>query len=811
MVDAVKGKVLARRDVLGLDPLSKVVLACAADASACAVFAASADGGLAGASFALGAGTSMPAGSTTLRPLAGSVAPVESLHVSGSGDVLAVGGDGTLAALSCSSGKASSCAARSIALDAPLALPATVSPSPVAKASLRHGLFAVVDSAGAALVVAAKDATALPGNTAAAGVGLAKDGTVYVAAASSDPVSGALTLAVYDTHGLPLANFALDAPQLAASAAGLPRFVSPLVYATKSGSVSLRLMVTTTGGTVAIVKASLNSAKPPTLAWLRHEGLASVVDSAFCELPAPAGSADEEAELHSALGIGGGASPGPLPLVSQALARLSYQAARVVPGLVHAAEQAVDAIGAVFGRDPTALPPTSSDGTLAADLFGFNKAIVLAVFANADAIAVLPVPGAPLDVLVVASSASTQSSRAVRLVAATGAIVAAVDLPFAATTVVDAAGTPASPALAAALGRPLDGVVLVIDAAGAPHLVAAAPSLAELAVPGLAASLADHVYMHKITADAVVGLGYDKASGELVKTWAVAVPQGASVAAVATGLAGGAVASPAVVLPDETVLYRYLNPHLVAFAVASPATSTLRIVAVDGVSGSTVVDVRIAYAAPPTALAIVDNALVYSYYNTRDARFELGVTDMFEPEYVDHSSYNATLEPVALPPPALASAAFLSPTPFVAMGASATALGITGKDVLLYAPHRGVYALSRRLLDGRRLAPPAQPAPGTVAYEYSLPLGLTQLLSHARQVEGITTIVAAPCELESHSLVLAYGSPDVFFTRVAPSGEFDLLGDAFQYGGLMLTMVALPLGMFVLKSLVERKDLAAKW
>ena len=51
----------------------------------------------------------------------------------------------------------------------------------------------------------------------------------------------------------------------------------------------------------------------------------------------------------------------------------------------------------------------------------------------------------------------------------------------------------------------------------------------------------------------------------------------------------------------------------------------------------------------------------------------------------------------------------------------------------------------------------------------------------------------------------------MFFTRVAPAGEFDLLGADFQYGGLILTLLALPAVTMVLRTLLQRKELKREW
>ena len=71
-------------------------------------------------------------------------------------------------------------------------------------------------------------------------------------------------------------------------------------------------------------------------------------------------------------------------------------------------------------------------------------------------------------------------------------------------------------------------------------------------------------------------------------------------------------------------------------------------------------------------------------------------------------------------------------------------------------------------------------------------------------------VITSPALLESTSLVLASGL-DLFFTRVAPSGSFDVLSEGFSKGQLLATILALMIALLVLRPLVRRKALKARW
>lgn len=71
-------------------------------------------------------------------------------------------------------------------------------------------------------------------------------------------------------------------------------------------------------------------------------------------------------------------------------------------------------------------------------------------------------------------------------------------------------------------------------------------------------------------------------------------------------------------------------------------------------------------------------------------------------------------------------------------------------------------------------------------------------------------MVTSPALLESTSLILASGL-DLFYTRVAPSGSFDVLSEGFNKAQLLATITALAIGVIVLRPLVRRKVLKQRW
>jgi hypothetical protein len=78
------------------------------------------------------------------------------------------------------------------------------------------------------------------------------------------------------------------------------------------------------------------------------------------------------------------------------------------------------------------------------------------------------------------------------------------------------------------------------------------------------------------------------------------------------------------------------------------------------------------------------------------------------------------------------------------------------------------------------------------------------------QVANVRHILTAPALLESTSLAFAYGL-DLFCTRVAPSGTFDVLNETFNKAQLVFTICGLAVAIVVTRPMVRQKRLREKW
>ncbi|KAJ1299996.1 hypothetical protein OPQ81_011830 [Rhizoctonia solani] len=232
------------------------------------------------------------------------------------------------------------------------------------------------------------------------------------------------------------------------------------------------------------------------------------------------------------------------------------------------------------------------------------------------------------------------------------------------------------------------------------------------------------------------------------------------------------IASYGKVLGVRTTLYKYLNPN--AAAVLAPDCA-VRVV--DLVSGAIVFDSGAlpAPCKPPKGTKVVSVEL-YEGHRNDDKTNSI--------ETLSFSEHSSRLHAV--------QQSFLFPYPVVALGATATKLGISTKGLLPATPlHR----------TRRKCCSNMNP---------SFPPDTHRIITHKNQVLGTKNLVAAPTLLELTSCVLAYGL-DLFHTRVTPSGTFNLLGSGFNKLQLLLTIVGLSVAIVIVRLLVARKQQHAQW
>lgn len=285
------------------------------------------------------------------------------------------------------------------------------------------------------------------------------------------------------------------------------------------------------------------------------------------------------------------------------------------------------------------------------------------------------------------------------------------------------------------------------------------------------------------------------------------------------------VASIGRVLGDRSVLYKYLNPHLAL--LTSVSASALTVYLVEAVTGAVLytathigVDTSL-----PLPSVISENWFAYSFYGTvgtsSTKAFQLVIHEMYESSVPNDrgplgSSVNqSTFDLGSVVQPYVISQSFLVPERISSMAVTQTSQGITTRQLLCTLPEtNSIVGIPQQFLDARRPVDrdpnPSEREEGLFRYAPVLEFDPKWILTHSRDVLAIEKIITSPTLLESTSLVFAFGH-DIFGTRLSPSMAFDVLGKGFNKGQLVLTVVALLVGVGFLGPMVRKKQVDARW
>uniref|UniRef100_A0A7E4VNT4 ER membrane protein complex subunit 1 n=1 Tax=Panagrellus redivivus TaxID=6233 RepID=A0A7E4VNT4_PANRE len=265
------------------------------------------------------------------------------------------------------------------------------------------------------------------------------------------------------------------------------------------------------------------------------------------------------------------------------------------------------------------------------------------------------------------------------------------------------------------------------------------------------------------------------------------------------------------VLGDRSVLYKYTNPNLVAALTYDSTESQLSVHLIDAVSGQIIHTARHTRVQAPFHAVHCENWLVYTYWNEKTRRTELGVIELYEgAEQTNANNFNSLT--TTKTPLEVISKAYVFSQGVSAIQATDTVQGLSTRSLLIAMPFGGILEVSRRFADARR---PIEMTPELreemiVPYMPELPVATEELINYNQTVAHIHGIKTATSGLESTSLMLAYGL-DLFYTRVTPSGTFDILKDDFDYVLISAVMILLVTSSFVVKRIWKQSSIKAAW
>uniref|UniRef100_A0A665US76 ER membrane protein complex subunit 1 n=1 Tax=Echeneis naucrates TaxID=173247 RepID=A0A665US76_ECHNA len=268
------------------------------------------------------------------------------------------------------------------------------------------------------------------------------------------------------------------------------------------------------------------------------------------------------------------------------------------------------------------------------------------------------------------------------------------------------------------------------------------------------------------------------------------------------------------VMGDRSVLYKYLNPNLLAVVTESTdlhqERSFIGILLIDGVTGRIFHEAVQRKARGPVHVVHSENWVVYEYWSTKSRRNEFSVIELYEGMELYNSSVFSSLDrPHA---PQVLQQSYIFPSSISTMEATLTEKGITSRHLLIGLPSGGILSLPKMFLDPRRpeIVSEQSREENLIPYSPELLIRTEWFINYNQTVSRVRGIYTAPSGLESTCLVVAYGL-DIYQTRVYPSKQFDVLKDDYDYMLISSVLFALFFATMISKRLAEVKLLNRAW
>jgi len=300
------------------------------------------------------------------------------------------------------------------------------------------------------------------------------------------------------------------------------------------------------------------------------------------------------------------------------------------------------------------------------------------------------------------------------------------------------------------------------------------------------------------------------------------------------------VASLGKVLGNRNVLYKYLNPNVLAVATIKPDekyTSVLSLYFIDTVKGSVihhsyyegggetaimkpqiiqyeniVICVFWNHGAPFVIEEVQDKETKKLQKNIKKGS-QIVVFELYESEVENEKDTNQEFSSFNYIQPYIASKSYLFDSVITSIGVTSTRNSIANREIIVGLDSNEMYGIHSILLNARRkISPPTNndKQEGLIQYRPGIPINTKFIMTYSLPVTGITTIISNPATLESTSLVAAYGL-DIFITRRSPSHNFDVLSEAFNKPILVVTMVAVLVAVIYTSKKIKSNEFRQAW
>ena len=320
--------------------------------------------------------------------------------------------------------------------------------------------------------------------------------------------------------------------------------------------------------------------------------------------------------------------------------------------------------------------------------------------------------------------------------------------------------------------------------------------------------------------------GYMVSDNKLIDTWSISTKENEKIVAFAARSSDDVV-NVGNVLGNRTVLYKYLYPNLVSYAVVDVTENTLYVNLIDTVTGQLLYSQRhdneTVDVTSPINLVFGENWYVYSYFSSEPVpEQKLTVVELYESLTANERKSNPNIteyNPLKgnLNKPEVATRSYFFPEIIEEMVVSSTKYSITSKAIIVRLENGQITFIPKFVLNARSkeeelMSDDDKKEFMASPYIATIPINDHFIISHQRELMmgDNSKLVSSATNLESTSIVCEVGK-DVFCTRIYPSGQFDVMSPTFQKFQLMGTIFIIFVILYYMRPAVATKKLKLLW
>jgi len=305
-----------------------------------------------------------------------------------------------------------------------------------------------------------------------------------------------------------------------------------------------------------------------------------------------------------------------------------------------------------------------------------------------------------------------------------------------------------------------------------------------------------------------------------------------------------------ITLGDDSILLKYVNPNIAIVAAlvensielqsdikTENKLSIIYLTIIDLISGKTIHRITHENAYLPVQLSIIENNIIFIYWNRNYQRTELSSISLFD-NLIDRYSLHPFATPMTSKTmeqlsrasnfssfssinPLILQKSYIIPKFIIGMEPLFSINGIRNKNLLLATTSGQLLQLDLRQISTRR--PLTEPTNGEkeqgliqyhpiVTFNTLAYLTLDKSIGRSKKLSNKSVIIhSTSTRLESTGIVVTSWGLDLFMNIVSPSQSFDSLASDFNYILLVMILTTLAFLVLLLHRQVKSKALKSAW